>query len=124
MTTNLQIQLDPVALREATSQAIMGLLSPEVRAQIIQNAISALLLPSTNSWDRGISPLQSAFNQAVQQVARDVAQQEIVGNAEILAGLREMLLAVSKRVLSTEPEKLVERMADAFVQSVRAQDRS
>ena len=63
--TNLNLQLDPVALREATVQAISGILTPEVRAQILQEAIRAVLKPSTNSWEKGVSPLEKAFQDAV-----------------------------------------------------------
>ena len=72
--SSIQITLDPVALREATSQAIMGILTPEVRAQVIQNAISAILKPSTDSWNREKSPLLLAFEQAVQHIAREEAK--------------------------------------------------
>lgn len=67
---SLTIELDPVSLREATAQAIMGTLTPEVRTAVIERSIRDLLTSSTDSWDKGKTPLQKAFDLAVEKVAK------------------------------------------------------
>jgi TRAP-type C4-dicarboxylate transport system substrate-binding protein len=116
--SNVQISLDGVALREATSQAIMGILTPEVRAQILQKAISHLLTPSTDSWARQKSPIQEAFDQAVSKVAKEVAEQVVKDDPAVMDRLRALAQDVAHRVLNTDAAKLAERMAESFVRSL------
>ncbi len=117
--TNMTIQLDPVALREATAQAIMGTLTPEVRATILEKAVSALLSPSTDSWNRGKSPLQQAFDAAVVAIAHEEARKYVAESPELRDRLAALLRETADRVLSADRDKLVERMSDAFVNSLR-----
>lgn len=117
--STISIQLDPVALREATTQAIMGTLTPEVRGQIIQKAISALLTPSTNSWDKNKSPIELAFEQAVTQLARDEAKRMISEDAPTREKVQQLLRTTADKVLGADMEKLADRMAEAFTSSLR-----
>lgn len=115
----ITINLDPVALREATTQAIMGTLTPEVRADIIQKAISALLTPSTDSWDRNRSPIQKAFDDAVAKIAREVASEHVKADAALMLRIKELVRAASDKMFSMDQDKLAQRMADAFCDSIR-----
>lgn len=117
--TNLTLQLDPEALREATVQAMVGVLSPEVRAQLVEKAIVAILTPSTNSWDRGRTPLELAFGMAVTQVATTVAREHVEGNAELMERLRVLVREASEKAVGITAEDLVPKMADAFVAAIR-----
>lgn len=121
--SSLTIQLDPVALREATSQAIMGMLTPELRAAMIERSISNLLSASTDSWDKGKTPLQKAFNEAVEQVARDLAKKAIATDTKLVTRVNDLLHQSIDKMLKTDPEKLTERMADAFIASLRSEYR-
>lgn len=116
---NMTLELDPVALREATTQAIMGTLTPEVRAQIIEKAISALLKPSTDSWDRGRSPIQTAFDNAVAHCAKEIAKEQIAADEKIRTRLQELMRQAADKVLGMDADKLAEKMADAFTASIR-----
>jgi hypothetical protein len=122
--TNLTVQLDPVALREATAQAIMGILTPEVRTALVQNAISAILKPSTDSWNRDKSPLQEAFNLAVQQCAREVAKEVVSADPSIVERLRALAKECAEKVLKQDTDKLAEKMADAFVSGIESEGRN
>lgn len=117
--SNLQIQLDPVALREATAQAIMGILTPEIKAQLIETAIRALLTPSTNSWERGKSPIEVAFNDAVIHVARELAKEIVKNDPAIMQRLADLARAASDKVLGQDADKLAEKMAGAFVDAMQ-----
>lgn len=122
--SSLTIQLDPVALREATAQAIMGTLTPEVRAQLLQQAISNLLQPSTDRYERGQSPLQQAFNIAVNSVAMEIAREEVKASQEIRDKLRALVAEVAAKVLNQDVDKLTEKMAEAFVSGIMNEGRS
>lgn len=117
--TNLTIQLDPVALREATSQAIMGILTPEVRAELISKAISALLAPSTNSWDKNKSPLEIAFNDAVNKVAREVCVKIVDEDPAIRDRVKALAAQTMQKVFNCDIDEMAKRMAQSFVDSMR-----
>ena len=46
----LKVTLDGDAIRDATTQAILGILPEETKAKILEQAVIALLTPSTDSW--------------------------------------------------------------------------
>lgn len=116
--SSLTINLDPVAMREATTQAIMGILTPDVRERILQDAIYAVLKPSTDSWDRGISPIQRAFNEAVSSLAYDMAKEHVKNDPSISVKLKLLVEETANRILGQDVDKLSEKMADSFVRSI------
>lgn len=115
----VQIQLDGDALRDATMQAISGVLSPEVKAAMIESAIIAILKPSTSSWDQGRSPIEMAFQRAVDAVAQEEANRMVAEDEQLRERLQKLLRDAADRILSIGVEKLVERMANSFVDSLR-----
>lgn len=120
--SNLTLQLDGEALREATAQAILGTLTPEVRAKLLERAVQEVLAPSTDSWRRGQSPLDIAFRDAVEKVAHAEAKRLIEEDGELTGRIKELLRVTADRVLNADQEKLTARMADAFVASMRSRD--
>lgn len=116
---SVQIQLDGDALRDATMQAISGVLSPEVKKAMIDSAILTILKPSTSSWDQGRSPIEQAFERAVNAVAQEEAQRMVSEDEALRERLQKLLRDAADRILSIGVEKLVGRMADSFVDSLR-----
>lgn len=115
--SNLTLQLDNDALREATAQAMLGVLTQDVRNKILEHAIQNLLAP--NTWNNKKSPLEIAFNDAVVQVARVEARQMIEGDYMIRKRIKELMKVTADKILSADMDKLATCMADAFVASVR-----
>lgn len=118
--SNLTLQLDGDALREATVQAMLGVLTPEVKAKMLESAVQAILRPSTNSWENNKkSPLELAFERAVEQVANAEAMRMIEEDGVIRDRVKELLRTTADKVLNADPDKLAQRMADAFAASMR-----
>jgi hypothetical protein len=117
--SQITLNLDGEALREATTQAILGVLTPEVKAKILESAVQAVLKPSTNSWDRGKSPLESAFEQAVMKVATKEAERLVCEDEAMKERIQDLLRKTADKVLSADMEALAERMAQAFAASMR-----
>lgn len=117
--TNVTLQLDGDALREATVQAMLGTLTPEAKSKMLESALQAILKPSTNSWERGKSPIELAFENAVRQVATEEAKRMVAEDEQLKAKMRELLRATADKVLGGDVEKLAQRMGDAFVDSLR-----
>lgn len=117
--SSLTLQLDNDALREATAQALIGVLTPEVKAKIMQDAIQAVLKPSTDSWNRGKSPLDMAFEGAVRDLAHQEAKRLVAEDPVLSVKIKELMRATADKVLNSDQDKLAERMADAFCSSMR-----
>lgn len=117
--TNLTIQLDADALRAATVQAIAGVLTPETKEKILQNAVAAVLTPSTNSWERGVSPLETALQGAVLQIAREEAVRIVNEDKELAGKIKGLIALAALKMVESDSDKLAQKMADAFVHSFR-----
>jgi len=117
--STLSVQLDEAALKAATIQAINGILSPETKEKLIEQAIVNILKPSNNSWERGTSPLDNIFQSAVLEVAKEEAQKIIKTDETLRSRIAELLNAVTEKMLKTDPDKFAEQVAEAFVSRIR-----
>ena len=117
--SNLTLQLEGDALREAIAQSIIGQLTPEIQCELLNKAVQAVLAPNTSGYQRGSSPLQIAFEVAVQKVTQEQALRLVEEDESIKTKLQQLLRDTADRVLAADIDKLSERMADAFVASMR-----
>ena len=117
--TQVTLNLDGEALREATVQAMLGVLSPETKAKVLESAIHNLLNPSTNSWDKKKSPIEVAFENAVLQVANAEAKRMVEEDSATRERMKQLLRTTADKILDADMDKLAQRMADAFVASIR-----
>jgi|GEM_PF-4842166 len=117
--SQLTIQLDPVALREATAQAIMGTLTPEVRENLLRSAISNLLNKKTGEYGMGKTELEIAFDRATTEVARELVREYVKSDASFMEKLNALIRETADRILNMPVDKMAEKMADAFTSSMR-----
>ena len=117
--SSLTLQFDVESLREATAQAMLGVLTAEVKEKILEQAVRELLKPSTDGWNKNKSPLEIAFNKALEQLAQNEAKRMIKSDAEIRDRVQSLMRTTADKVLGADQEKLAQRMADAFVSSMR-----
>lgn len=115
------VSLPPDAVQQATTQALMGILSPEVKEQLLQKAINAILCEK-NSYRDKKTLLECAFEDAVAQVAREEAVKMVKDDEQIRSKLQAVLRDTADKVLSTSPEQLAEKMAASFISSIRRAD--
>ena len=115
----LKVTLDGDAIRDATTQAILGILPEETKAKILEQAVIALLTPSTDSWAKKKSPIELAFETAVERIAREEAVKLVAGDETIRTRLNDLLRKVADQILSVDIDKMTQRMADSFVNSMR-----
>lgn len=119
--TTLSVQLDEAALKAATVNAINGILSPETKEKIVQQAIQHILTPSRNTWEKGESPLEGIFRSAVMEVARTEASRIVKEDEGLKDKIRELMRQTAEKMLLTEPDQLASKMAEAFIDSIRRQ---
>lgn len=119
MSTDITLKLDGEALREATMQAMIGVLSPDAKSKMIERSITLLLKPSTNSWENKKSPIELAFDQAVIQLATEEAKKAINEDQSLRERIAQLLRLTADKVLNTDMDAMAQRMADAFVEAMR-----
>ena len=117
--SQLVVNLDSEALREATVQAMLGTLTPEVKEKILNNAISNLLQPSTDSWNKNRSPLEVAFGDAINKIAREEAVKMVGEDSALRDKMRDLMHNAVAKVFELDLEKIAQKMADAFSQALR-----
>lgn len=117
--TAITVTMDAEALQQATMQALMGVLTPEMKDSLIQKAIQEIMKPQSKGYGSTKSVLELAFENGVERMCRE----EMIGILTADPALRERINALLRitadKVLSADQDKLTQRMADAFVQSLR-----
>lgn len=117
--SGITINFDHDALREATIQAISGVLTPEMKAQLIEKAVRSILTPSDESWNRGQSPIQRVFTEAVEEIARQEAMKIVSEDASIRERLNVLLRTTADRLFGMDAEKFSEKISSAVAASMR-----
>ena len=114
---NLNIQLDSDTLREATAQALLGILTEPVKQELIKEAIIALLQPKSG-FSGNYSKIQEAFNNAVYMIVRDEATKYIMETPEVKEKLIALMKQSAEKMLTCDVEDLTNKMRDAFVKAI------
>ena len=93
----MTMSIDSEAAREVVAKGIIESLSDEQRNLVIQQAVQALLEEPRDSYGRnkGKSPLQIAFNNAVRWVANDVVR-EYLDLPDIRSAVESSILVALK----------------------------
>ena len=79
----------------------------------------AILKPSTDSWNRGKSPLEQAFEVALTDVSRKIVREMVEQDETIKTAVRDMIQKTALKIFSCDVDKMAERMADVFTNSMR-----
>lgn len=119
-------KLDDAALREATAQAMVGVLTPETRAKILESAIQSLLAPVKTGYGYGqreMSPIQAAFENAVRDLAFAEARRMVNEDPTLKERMTALLRASADKLLASDQHKMANSIADAFARALKAEGR-
>lgn len=112
----IRLSLDGDALREATVQAITGVLTPEMQAEMIKSAIEALLSPThTYLSTQRETPIEVAFRTAVNQTVHEQARRMITESTELRERIAELLQLAIDKVIEKDPDVMASKLAEAFL---------
>lgn len=115
---DVQIKLGDEEMKEVIAEALLKELGTEQRDQIIATAIRELIT-IRNEYGSKISPLQKAFNNAVEYMAETIAREQISQNAEIKQQIEALLAAAAAKLFGEEErEKLVETLAGSIRRAI------
>lgn len=113
----MDIRIDEKLVREVVAGAIMNSLSQEQRNTLITNAVAYLLGPGEErGYGRGRSPspIEQAFNNAIDFEARKVAAEVLTDNADVQTKLRELITEAVESLMTKNREDTVNRIARAI----------
>jgi hypothetical protein len=96
---DISIKLEDGKIREAVTEAVLRSIDENSRNTLIEAAIAHLLTPSKDGYNKGTSPLQIIFNQAIERVASS--------EMEKVMATEESSLRIRIRVLHEEAVKRV-----------------
>ncbi len=119
MDANVQVKITDEVLNKLVEKAILDTLTPEARENLVVQAIQALVMKGTGSYDRE-SAIQRAFNNAVERVAYKVAEERVENDPKVMAEIGAVYTEAWSKI-TTEGEartKVVERIAGAFRESL------
>jgi hypothetical protein len=106
-------------LQQATVQALLNAMTPEVKAQLIENAIKNLLTPSTNSWENKKTPIESVFEGAATQVVREEAARLFKEDEAVRDKVVGLMRRVADKMLGDDVDSFATRIAEAMIVNIR-----
>lgn len=110
----LKVDLSSDQLRDLTSTAILQAITDQQRAALIQAALTYLLTPREGAYGRKpLSPIQEAFNLAVEGLARDLVRDELRTNPAITEQIHALIVDAVDRLMA-DRAAVVDRMADSL----------
>jgi hypothetical protein len=121
---DLKIDIGADQMKDLVSEALLRTLDDEKRDALVKAAIAHLVAPNKTPgyYGRQASPLEDAFNQAVSWLARDIARKQLEEDAGLHAKIVGLLNEAMERLLTTNREKTVERLADAIAAGMAYRD--
>lgn len=112
----MEIKLDAETVAGIASAAIFDSMSQEARDSVMKQALQFLLTPekNRNGYGVGETPLQTAFNSAIQQAAFKVVKEKIENDLEVQNHIRHILGPLLISALDAEAEEYNSSLADAL----------
>lgn len=118
----MDLRVDDDAMKSVIAKSIVENLTPEARQALITEAVTNVLsTPKEGSGYYGNkkSPLQQAFDWAVENEARRYANEIIAKDETFRAQLQALFADVAKRIFETEQrEELVKAIAETITRAL------
>lgn len=120
----MKLDIDDDQMKSLLSEAIYASLDEKKRGALIKGALEHLLTPDRNSGYgvTGQTPIQRAFNNAIETVANTVVREELTKNEAVRAKIEEMMASAVAAFIGAERETMIKRMSDAIASSLTRRD--
>lgn len=119
----MNVNLSDDNMKDIIAKAVLDTLTPESRNDLIQNSIKSLLTTKPSGGYGSVSPLQSAFNEAIATVARQVASEQLKANAEVKTALEKLITDAWGKLTHDDGYSLLVEKVVAAMTSALAPDR-
>lgn len=111
----MKIELGPEQVKEFVQAAIMDSISAESRDAIVAKAVESLITPreSTYGFRKNSTPLQEAFDGAVQSAARQIVQERLEVDTVMQKAILDVVSPVLAEIAKGTWDGLPERIGEA-----------
>jgi hypothetical protein len=113
-----EVKLNDEEMRKLASEAIFLAIDQESRDALVKQAIEYLLAPSKESYNRGRSPLQLAFQGAIEQVARKIVTEKLENDPEVGKQIEGLVADAWKRLLEFNRGTTVDKIAGVLAKAI------
>ncbi len=112
----MDLKLDDKKLEEILVAAVLSQLDGEARDRIMREAVVYLMTPQSSGYagSKAESPIQRAFRDAVNGVARTVAVEMLEQNEDVKTKLRTLLSDAAEKAFGEKRAEWVDRVASAI----------
>ncbi len=102
--TSVNVAFDTEAMRALVGESILASITDEMRKDILTQAVAQLTtVPKAQSYyDRSVSPLQKAFNDAVSNVANELAKELIEEDPSIRERVKSAMVSSLNKALKAD----------------------
>lgn len=115
----MDIKIDGEAAAAITSAAILQTISEDDKKAVIEQAVKALMTPERGSYmSAGQTPLQKAFDSAVNQAAYKIVAETIMEHPEVEAGINKLLGPLVTGLLDNESSRYDGTLAEAIGKAI------
>lgn len=107
----MELKLSDDHLKQVLSGAILQMIAPEQREELLRGALADLMMPKKPSYSSGpaVSRIQELFNDAAVQIARDVIRAELERDGAMRTAIAAAAVASLTKVVTDSD--LIESMA-------------
>lgn len=111
----MQLQLDDGQLKSLISEAILQSLDEQKKDALIKASLQHLLTEeSVNYGSKRPSPLEQAFRHAANDVAREVAREQLLNNADFKSQVQKLMQEAMNIVFEKKAEAIADKLGDAI----------
>ncbi len=115
----MDIKLNPEDFREHISAAILSQVTDEKRNTLIQGAISYLITPAMSGYRTGTTPLQDAFNQALNMVARGTLEEMLKNDERVKGMVTKLINDAFTRALTDDYDNMVDEVSKSIASAMK-----
>jgi pyruvoyl-dependent arginine decarboxylase (PvlArgDC) len=120
ITPMANLDLPDDQMREIVSAAILQTVTAENRDALITSAIASLLAPNSSGFGSRQSPLQLAFNIAIEQKAKQIVKEMLDTDEQIERAVEDIIISAAKKAFSSEnKDTMIDSMANAIAAGFR-----
>lgn len=108
----MQIQLDDSQLKSIITESIFLSLTEEKKASLLKESIQFLLTPAKGPYsNESISPLQRAYNQAINDVCREQVKEMLQNSSELKEQIKDLVIKSFQKCIA-EKEDLISTISE------------
>lgn len=114
----MEIKLDTVDFKEVFNAAIIKALDDEKKNALIQGALSHLTTKPSNGYGKQKTPIENAFEMALNKVARDKIEEFLKTDDSVNKMIEGLIADAVKQINGEGRDKTVSKIAEKIIEGL------